>query len=535
MSSMTFYRDIQNLSNISAINGQFSNLTTNDLTVTGNFNFSGVVKGLPSSLVVWRPGYVGDLPNVYSDFGDAVVALHKQGGQKTLQFDNSLIGTAMTIPQGTWDMNGVTWFVPTSDYNPAAPSPTQPIVIEIAEGVHFIDLVAFDGSMIINYRGSSPCVELTTISGVKSYGIYIIRFTVIRTNDGPFYELNGDGLVIFIMNLGGGLGTIQPIPPDATYTPVINITNISSIFILGLGESANLNPNCVAGAVGGFILPFVQFSAMGIQFPVILANYFPNLTFGFGVVQNNNSSPKTIKKALITTGITDIVRTAGIVTLTQSNIGELFLNGENVLVSGVADPSYDGTFGPITIVDNSTITYAQAAADAPNSNGGNVEQPAYSPSSSITDNQGIQVSDIWINMATSISYICTQASGSAIWKKCATGYSQLLDIGITPVTLLADELRNNYMITYSNPGAGVINLPNAFDVCGTVQFPQAVFGEVFELVIVNTNGFGSAFDATVSPATGSTIVGDAVILAGTSRSLKIIVTDIATPSIVCYM
>ena len=103
-------------------------------------------------------------------------------------------------------------------------------------------------------------------------------------------------------------------------------------------------------------------------FPVVGSTSATSLVYAGGQTPLAGVTALQSGYANVTFVIASAARTAGVVTVTLANSLPIDVNGLTLVVSGVADPSYNGNF-VVTTTGSNTLTYADAGADSTSAGG----------------------------------------------------------------------------------------------------------------------------------------------------------------------
>lgn len=187
--------------------------------------------------------------------------------------------------------------------------------------------------------------------------------------------------------------TLPPIPgdgPEFVWTTITYVT--TTPHGLSVGDSINISGDSDSGANVGPCSVLSVVNATTFKVSVVL-DYMVNGTGGTttsasyiltrtsntvtavtatpsGLVVGNFVQVSGVANTSIGGGISSISRIAGITTVTMSS--SPFLSpGNTVIVSGVSDVTYNGTFQVLAVTSPTTFTYENPAADG-SSSGGNV-------------------------------------------------------------------------------------------------------------------------------------------------------------------
>ncbi len=274
-----------------------------------------------SSAFVFQPEGGGEGPLVFEDWTVLYAALQEArtntgGVQPVTPFDlvfdpsQSMDGFC-TIPEGVWDMTGITWKGPATEDRTA---------VFIDPDCEFTKLRSIDGNLeiTVSVDGPAPCSDLDG-------EIIEIRNARINVNGTPtFFSLSGTEhgyLRFYNAELGGS-------------SPVVELAG-TSILDVELFEGSIIEDETLSSAVGTTInitkvsldayLDASQTSLLGTL--NVSGHTIGSLTNGQLVYKNGASSLGSISRAGVDTNVTNLLGKA-IGTLTDTNL--LKVNGSNI-------------------------------------------------------------------------------------------------------------------------------------------------------------------------------------------------------------
>lgn len=205
--------------------------------------------------------------------------------------------------------------------------------------------------------------------------------------------------------------------------------------------------------------------------------------------------------------ITTASRTSNVVTITTA-AAHGFPVGMSVLISGVTDTSFNGTFTIASVPSSTTFTYAQTAADA-SSSGGTAALPVadrrpvnllYVPSFSWTmDNWGEDVLAVASSDGRLLHWNVGEPAASAV------GTSPIVSISrVSNVATVTTEDHHGYLAGESVVISG--NAVGSFNGTQTVAAVTGLFTFTFSSAGTNTTGAGGSVSTTKVIPTGNRAV-----------------------------
>lgn len=214
------------------------------LAGTGTCNV-GAIRD-PSSSLAWqgaltyvlRPGGV-QANNVYDNWPDLYADIIQVEGLRQILFDDTI--APITIPAGTYDMQGVRW-VGEKEYG--ALGTVDQVVINIAEQCVLNHLRDFYGPMIVNNQATTqpPCQDMSDNDIITLRGGVIIN----SENAISFYCTTnlGAGDYLFVdMDRQCAIGMLDE-------NPVFEIDNVGTQVLFRLGEGCVIGPNSLDHPIG---------------------------------------------------------------------------------------------------------------------------------------------------------------------------------------------------------------------------------------------------------------------------------------------
>jgi hypothetical protein len=134
---------------------------------------ASAVLGLQTTFV-YRPGYTGLAPNVYTSWPALMAAQLAVQGPKIIQIDDSIVSPAV-IPSGTWNLYDCSLA--------GIIGPPVPVQASCADGCRFQNLSLITDNLIVTSNSSTPIMTL-----LANEGILIARGGVIDSGpgSGPF-------------------------------------------------------------------------------------------------------------------------------------------------------------------------------------------------------------------------------------------------------------------------------------------------------------------------------------------------------------
>jgi uncharacterized repeat protein (TIGR01451 family) len=213
------------------------------------------------------------------------------------------------------------------------------------------DTEAFVTWTVSASNGGSPITSYTV--NVLDNGIGTAIFVTVPP---PAFGSNTDSALV------GGLTN------GHTYTFTVQATNIA-----GFGPASNLSNAVIPSAAN---LPTVSIAMSGpasvvstptqLTYNITVTNTSPFPASNITVVDTVNTVPASIASASRDAN--------GIVTITLT-APRAFAFGQTVVIAGVADPSFNGTFPIATVPSNTSFTYSQAGLVANSVSGTATIQP----------------------------------------------------------------------------------------------------------------------------------------------------------------
>lgn len=196
--------------------------------------------------------------------------------------------------------------------------------------------------------------------------------------------------------------------------------------------------------------------------------------------------------------ISTAVRTSNVVTITTATANQ-FITGMSVMIAGVADSSFNGTF-TVTVTNSTTFTYSQTAANA-SSTGGTASLPtadwrpvssAYIPSFSWTiDNWGGDI----LAVASSDGRLLHYQDGED--QAHAVGYD---DIATAERTSNVVTITTAYNHGYTVNDEVVIAGTSVSSMNGTFTITSIPASNQFTYANSGTNASGTGGTASITPA-----------------------------------
>ncbi|MBZ5520983.1 MAG: beta-propeller fold lactonase family protein, partial [Acidobacteriia bacterium] len=275
------------------------------------------------------------------DFSCAADRLY--GGEAT--------GSPTITDAWTVDANGVLAPVPGTpfhtvgnDSNIVLLSPDNSVLFESNQFTNSVNSfnVNADGSLVnIGKFGGTTAVHVPVGMATDAGG----RFLYVA--DDSFgvavFRINAGGSLTSLSDLGinrpGELQDLAAYPPRSCATADLTITKSAS-------------PTVVAGSP--------------IVYTVTITNN--SLTAASAVISDTLPAGTTSGGNLKIVAATGAQRASGVVTIHTTAPHQMFA-GEKVVVTGVGDPSFNGTFNVASVVDTFTFTYSQAGVDLTSGSG----------------------------------------------------------------------------------------------------------------------------------------------------------------------
>jgi len=196
--------------------------------------------------------------------------------------------------------------------------------------------------------------------------------------------------------------------------------------------------------------------------------------------------------------ISTAVRTSNVVTITTATANK-FITGMSVLISGVTNSSFNGTF-TVTVTNSTTFTYSQTAANA-SSSGGTAALPvadrrpvssAFMPSFSWTiDNWGTDILAVASSDGRLLHFNANEDQAHPV------GYNDIATAVRTSNVVTVTTDHQHGMITGDTviiSGTSVSSMNGTFTITGTPD------GYSFTYANSGTNASGTGGTADVSPA-----------------------------------
>ncbi len=380
----------------------------------------------------------------------------------------------------------------------AALATASPTAVAVDESRHFAAVTFVDSAPLAVTPRSIGLIDLATGAGIGT----VIDLTAATTANPVAVALDPDrklGLVAFASTSIGLIFNTDPLATPACLT--------------GLGTS----PYCVIGAVNIFTGTNPQIA------------FHPRLHWAF-VTPGGAGQMSVVDMAEPQTnvGISAIKRVSNLVTVTTSanhNIDPA--NLPTVLISGVAGSSFNGSFTVTAVLDATTFTYAQVAADATSSGGAvSYSRPlmTFSISPSI---RGIAINpqtdravltDGNNNFASFVSLLDQTTTGLSLHPATGAGYQPFTNVAVVvkPGPL---GVNSNDLITLLNPGT-----PGVFTAPPT------------QLAEITTGGTGSVAVAVDPPTNQALVVNTTsnnislIALGGTMKTPQISRVEIVDPT-----
>lgn len=248
-----------------------------------------------SSILTWRPGYIGSEPGVYGKFEELYTDLILSTTPRIINFDPSLSKDTIPFifPVGKYDMSYVTWYASNAYLVTFGGFLAGGLFVQIPDGCYFTNLCEINGPLIITYEGtSSPCIEIQSTDGFTTSNR--IRSSVKISNGvgincagtQPFYSFYTDpnaafGIAsVFLENL---------VIIQLSISPVLYTGNLTKLIVY-IGENVIFSNGTISGT--GFaqltLSSHVSITGIPTQIPFQSTN-FPGIA-NVGILDITGSS-----------------------------------------------------------------------------------------------------------------------------------------------------------------------------------------------------------------------------------------------------